>query len=458
MLDAGAGIVDVTSAYRWLLAAHQTGVYEVRAVGRDRVSSAAFRRAGLQAGDTIQDFVIRSVGGQPAARLLLESDASWLHAPRMVELRGRPETVTLRYDTFHLRRPGVYVGTVWARPATDTIAGPSLGLVNTIVVPHPLDRPFKTTGTLGAGAVARYFLAVPEGRGGLHVRLDVAESDEASLHLFEPSGQPFRDGSSVTAGNKTGGVATVHVRGDDLLSGVYEAVVVAPPTAGASFSLEAATPNVVIAAVEPGPRAVVYNPGSASLPVRIRGDLLGAVQTARVTGRRSEPVTLRLEPPDWATRLVVEVSVPTALWQLLTDFGVTVFDRRGRRMSDAPLNYAFGRHEIDLNPLTTGDLDLELFPGFAHFEPPETWSANVRVAFELPEPIPLDTAGVTAASQLNLAPQAQQIVQLPPIPMDIMIPKGLQALVSVHAETPGAVPAIARGQTPVPQRPVVGTP
>lgn len=458
VLDAGAGTIDVTSAYRWLLAAHQTGVYEVRAVGGDRVSSAAFRRAGLRAGDTTQDFVIRSVGGQPAARLLLESDAPWLHAPPMVELRGRPETVTVRYDAFRLQRPGVYVGTVWARPGTDTIAGPSLALVNTIVVPHPLDRPFTTTGTLGAGAIARYFLEVPEGQGGLHVRLDVAESDEASLHLFEPSGQPFRGGSSVTAGNETGGVTTVHVRGDDLLPGVYEAVVVASPVAGARFSLEAATPNVVIAAIEPGPRAIVSNPGTSSVPVRVLGYLVGAVQTARVTGRRSEPVTLRLQPPDWATRLVVEVSVPTQLWQLLTDFGVTLFDTRGERVSDAPLQYAFGRNEISLSASTTGDLDLELYPGFAHFEPPETWSADVRVVFELPEPIPLDTADVSAAPQLNLPPGAKQTVPLPPIPMDIMIPERLRALVSVRAETPGTVPAIARGETPAPRRPVVGTP
>ncbi len=459
VLDAGAGVADVTGAYRWLLAAHQTGVYEVRALDEDGVSSAAFRRAGLRtAGDTLQRFVIRSVGGQPAARLLLESDAAWLRAPPMVELQGRPETVTVRYDAFGLRRPGAYVGTVWARPATDTIAGPSLGLVNTVVVPHALDRPFATTGELGPGAIARYFLDVSEGRGGLQVRLEVAESEEAILYLFEPSGQPFRGGSSLTAGQESGRVATVHVRSDDLVSGVYEAVVVAPPTAGVRFSLDAALPTVVLTAIEPGPRAVVHNPGTESLPVRVRGELVGAVRTEHVTGRHAAPVTLQLEPPHWATRLVVDVSVPRELWQLLTDFGVTVFEKSGKKVSDAPLNYAFGRLEIDLDSSTVaGGLDLELFPGFAHFEPPETWSADVRIVFELPDPIPLGPDSM-AAEQLDLASHDTRAVPLPPVPADIAIPDGLQALLSVRVDTPGTVPSVGRGGTPVPVRAVDETP
>jgi hypothetical protein len=454
VLDVGSGVVDVTRAYRWLLAAHQTGVYEVRALRDDGVSPAAFRRDGLRSPrDTIQRFVIRSMGGQPAARLLLGSDAPWLRAPSAVELQGRPETVTVRYDAYALRRPGVYVGTVWARPATDTIAGPSLGLVNTIVVPHSLDLPFRTTGSLDPAAVQRYFFEIPEERGGFSVRLEVPEpTEEASLYLFEPSGQPFRDGSSVTAGRGTGSAAVLQVAADDLVPGVYEAVVVAPPTTGARFALDASLPSAIVMAIDSGPQTLLYNPTSGQVPVRVSADLLGAVQTRTVTGQRSTPVTLQLRPPSWASRLVVDVTLPRALWHLLTDFGVTVFDSTGRKLSDSPLNYAFGRHHVNLDSSEASrSLNLEFFPGFAHFEAPETWTAEVRVVFERLEPLSLYAETGTASPSLEIPPGEVRVISLPPIPSSEKMPEGFQAFIEIRAETPVALAGLRRGGTPVPE-------
>ena len=65
ILDEGRGVVDVNAAYQWLRAAHQTGVYRVRALpdgGNTSKSSAAFRRSGLATqSDTIQNFAVTSL-------------------------------------------------------------------------------------------------------------------------------------------------------------------------------------------------------------------------------------------------------------------------------------------------------------------------------------------------------------------------------------------------------------
>lgn len=461
VLDAGSGVIDVTGAYRWLLAAHQTGIYEVHALDTGEkagTGSAAFRRAGLRfPGDTLQQFAIRSVGGQPAARLLLEADAPWLAAPPAVDLQGRPETVTVRYDAFRIREPGLYVGTVWARPATDTIAGPSFGLVNSVVVPRSLDRPYATSGALAAGEMARFFFDVPQTRGGVLVQLLVSEPhDEATLYLFEPSGQPFRGRSSVTANRASGRAVALEVTSDDLQPGVYEAVVVAPPNAGVRYGLEASLPVAVVTAIDSGPRAVVTNATSDSLAVRVSSWLLGAVKTSHVNGMGSAPVSLPISPPEWAARLVVDVSLPQPLWNLLTDFGVTLFDADGRKVNDAPLNYAFGRHQMNLDSSkVSGPLTLELLPGFAHFEPPENWEAEVRIAFELPEPMVLVSPATTGLEAwTTLPPAGLRVVPLPPLPDDIPVPLGFQGLVEVRAIPPagGAGPEGARrGGVAMPQ-------
>ena len=72
-------IADPYPSYRWLLSGHQSGVYRVRALAdgaNQSRATAAYRRAGLgSAADTVQRFAISSLGGQPATRLLLASDA-----------------------------------------------------------------------------------------------------------------------------------------------------------------------------------------------------------------------------------------------------------------------------------------------------------------------------------------------------------------------------------------------
>ncbi|MDH4045688.1 MAG: S8 family serine peptidase, partial [Gemmatimonadota bacterium] len=249
-VDAGAGVPDVRAAWRWLRGGHRAGRFTVRSAadGGNAGLSAAYRRSGLLPGDTLQRFTVASEAGQPFARLLLGSDAAWLRVPPAVEFAGVPITVPVVYDARTLQTPGLYVGTAWARPATDTLAGAAFGLTSSIVVPHALDRPLRTREYVPKGRSARFFLDVPAGAGGLSVRASVTDEEQVvSLYLFEPTGRPQRDEATAEIGGQLPATGALLVRAEDLVSGVYEAVLVASPTRGVTVDFEAQVSPVRLA-------------------------------------------------------------------------------------------------------------------------------------------------------------------------------------------------------------------
>ncbi len=410
VLDEGMGVANVPVAFQWLVAAHQTAIYDVtvpvtgEGAGK---ATAAYRRAGLQSpADANQTFQVAAVGRQPAARLLLVPDAPWLTAPRAIELGGNPVTVDVTYDAGALAEPGLYVGTVWALPATDTLAGASFGLRNVVVVPHTLDAPVRLSGMLTPGAIARYFFAVPDGAQGLRVHVDLADaSDEATLYLFEPSGQPYRGGSNVAVGGVNGSSAEILVTAEDIVEGVYEAVVVAAPARAVTYRLDAAIPAARIVAVSDDLAVALENITDDSLAVRVGAAIVGARRALQVEGSGDLASLIQTEVPPWASTLVVEVKVARDKWRELTDFGVTVFDAAGRKLSDGPLNYAVGRQIVELPERVRGTrLTVELLPAFALVRPPMRWSASAAVSFIADEPQILTADSLVGATALMLPP------------------------------------------------------
>ena len=397
VLDEGLGVVDVPAAFQWLRASHQSGIYEIAPVregGNTSAGNAAYRRNGLASpADTVQTFVVTSIGGQPAARLVLESDAPWLHAPSVVEPAGGPVSVQVSWDRAALAAPGLYVGTVWARPATDLFAGASFGLTNTIVVPYRLDRPLSLAGSLAPGAAARYFLDVPDGSAGLKVRIDLdGRRDEATLYLFEPDGRPHRGGSSVVAGPGAR-TADLEVSLEDVVPGVYEAVVVAPPAAPVSYRFTAALPVARARRESGAPSVAVENRSPNRVRADVSASLIGTRTEMRVHGEDARARTVQVAVPDSVGAVALEVSMDPDLWRRLTDFGLTVFDADGRRLSDGPLHYPVGRQQVGLDSVAAGDtLVIELFPAFADTTDPGTWQAALRVDFLRREPLALRPA------------------------------------------------------------------
>jgi hypothetical protein len=446
-LDEGYGVPSVSAAYRWLLAAHQPGIYQVRALpeggGDDPGVPGAYRRDGLASpADTVQRFQISTLGGQAAARLLLSSDADWLKAPPRLELGGQPVEVSLTYDAAKLARPGVYVGNVWARSATDTLAGPVLRLTNTVVVPRTLEQAFATSGALAPGGVDRFLFQVPAGAGGLRVSARTKSGGLAILYLFEPSGQPARPVGSVEAvRSDSGGILAVP--GEDLKPGVYEAAVVAPPGEGVSYRLDAEVPSVAVQAIGTGPSAVLLNRTTDTTRVSVTATVTGAVREQDIEGRGG-PASLQIALPAWASRMVVDVSLPESLWNQVTDVGALIRDGAGRVLSDQPLEYASGRRLVALDSVSrSGPMVLGLRPAFARSTGEAAWKARVRLVFLREEGVALEVLGMGRVASVTLPPKASIGLQFSPVPPDVEVPPGYAPLVDVVA-TPRHGPAATR--------------
>ena len=462
-IDMGAGVPNVNAANAWLIAGHQAGVYSIRAQpdgGNTSKLDGAYRRNGFASpADTIQRFVIRSVAGQPAARFLLRSDQRWLRAPETLELSGGPATVQVTYNTRRLRSPGLYVGIVSATPANDTLAGPAFHLISTVIIPRPLSQPFVEGRDLGPGRFQRYFFEIPEDAGGLTVEMEARyRTQRGSLFLFEPSGQPFRGGSreDVSPGSH---VVRIEVQGEDLIPGVYEAVVVAPANSALSYDIRAALPRYTVDRIGTGPSAVIRkranvpqliqdaalfqrsdSSGNSTDDARITASDIGAVRTLTMSGPGDDPQFLPVEVPDWANELIVDVRLPEGAWNALTDFGVTLFDSAGAQIDIGPLSFGFGRHRFELARWYRGKtLQLEFFPAYAHLEPPPSWEAEVTLYLMARAPTTLKPASADRA-MVELDAGETTGVQFEPSEARQM-PSGFVTLVEVVATPAGGAPS-----------------
>src|SRR5439155_2309629 len=126
---------------------------------------------------------------------------------------------------------------------SDTLAGPLFVLVNTISVPFDLAaRPlYDAERALGPARVQRYFLRVARPGATLRVAVTVPDSAQqrASLRLYEPNGQPFRDAEEIDVGRGGGVTARITVSAEELVPGGYELGVTAPPLGAATVTVRA---------------------------------------------------------------------------------------------------------------------------------------------------------------------------------------------------------------------------
>jgi hypothetical protein len=411
VLDRGSGVAQVDAAYQWLLAGHRSGVYEVEALSatgdRSATGVGAYRRAGLtHTADTVQWFRVTSVGGQPAAQFALSTDVAWLDAPASVEMSGAPVTIPVRYDTNMLSEPGLYVGTVSARPVTDTIAGPSFELVNTVVVPHRVDSRIRDRGDVMPGDASRYFFDVDSIADGFVITLTAkAATVPVSVYLFEPTGRPARGGRVLSVGGDADSVARLVVSPGDVRGGVYEAAVVGPDAAPAGYTIEIETSPLAVLDVDTQGRALVRNNSNAVVNAVLETRVLGLAQSHTVQGAEAA-VHWRVEVPTWAERVGLKVTVPERIWTQVTDFGVTVYDELGWKVVDAPLNYGQGSFSFNVLDHAGEILDIEFAPAFAHLQGPDAWTAQSTVTFA-----PSDTIEMTRSGPaVRIAPHAEQWV------------------------------------------------
>jgi hypothetical protein len=333
--------------------------------------------------DTAQTFELVRPPDAPTATYTLRSDAAWLTAPARVTLRGPLTRVTVHYARKALASPGAYVGTIsgWS---PDTLVGPIFRLVNTVEVPAPLTdgrTELRSAARLAPGATLRSFFEADSARPFLLNVSTGGPGEKALVFLHEPDGMPYRDQASRPAGS---GAQAAEYQADarDVMRGVYEAVLVAPPNEAVTAGLALLQSPVSLRAVtrEGEVTASISNLSAKSVSVEVGLHVGGAERVVPIRARDGAPQRIPLVAPAGASGLVVDVTMDRAQWGRFTDFGLSVFDSLGRLLGKQPLNYAFGRLQVEL-PANHGEMPLSvgLFPGFADPAGDQTWNAQVSI-------------------------------------------------------------------------------
>src|SRR2546427_375894 len=257
-------------------------------------------------------------------------------AAEIVPAGARTTEIRLTYRRSSLGAPGVYVGTVTAWNPHDTLAGPLFKLINTVIVPIDLESKVfvDERRVVGPAAVQRYFLRVTQPGATLRttVTLPDSQGQQAAARLYEPNGQPARAApEDVDLGREQRGTATIVVRAEDLIPGVYELDVVAPPLASATATVRAELGPVALSPTQHGLEA--SNLGS-TVTAEFTHRLVGVERTYAISGRGQPAETLTVRPPSWAKRMEVDIDLPPDLWDEFTDFAVTAYDRSEEHTSE----------------------------------------------------------------------------------------------------------------------------
>jgi len=229
------------------------------------------------------------------------------------------------------------------------------------------------------------------------------------------------------------------VRAEDQVPGVYELDVFGPPLAGATVNVRAALSPLAL--TETGGRVEAANPGGESVSGRALQQLLGAERTVSVAGRGAPAESVTVRVPEWAARVVVDVTMPRERWDDFTDFGVTDYDSTGQQLGQGALNYAVGRHSFAVPPSLRGHpLTIELFPAFARDNGARPWPADVTVRFLLADPRPLGDG-----TDFRVVAGGRSRVALGKAPDDVALPTGFAPLVELRLHSGGgAVPDAVR--------------
>ena len=106
----------------------------------------------------------------------------------------------------------------------------------------------------------------------------------------------------------------------------------------------------------------------------------GAAREETITATGSDPVRIPFVLSGWSRGVVVDITMDRAQWGRFTDFGVILNDSVGRQLGKKPLNYAFGRLQVEAEP---GHADkpvmLTLLPGFADPADSQKWSLHASI-------------------------------------------------------------------------------
>lgn len=374
-VDDGTGVPSLPRAWAWLQAKKAVPLITVQG---DHGASGVFIDGTKPRSPK---FTIQQASGAGSVALRFRTSADWLEAPQPLTLGTAATPIELKLKSAALQRPGTYVGVVsgWG---PDTLAGPLVRLVTTVVVPYRDPEVDLRDLRIPAAQWVRVPFSTDSARP-FTVRVTSATASSPLSYLHEPAGMPYRDNASRPVGEGEN-AATYDVLGRDALAGTYELVIQASPfeAATASVEIRQAPVRFAIGGNASVVEATVSNLSGDGVRAELGAALVGVGKTVVVKGSGSGRVDLPLEAPAWARAIQVDLDMPRADWARYTDLGFTLFDSAGRQLVKSPVNYAFGRleHEIERSG-GPQRLTLALFPGFALPEDAAAWSVTLRVRF-----------------------------------------------------------------------------
>ncbi len=437
-VDQGGGLLDLVAADR-VLRLLPLGASVRLAVGG--VPGAGVYRTigpGRPVSDTT---VVVEILGPLGGPVRLTSNTAWVETPGQVLLTPPRTPVPITLKGSALRDPGVFGATVtgWA---TDTTIGPLFRLPVTAVRSVLVgDSGARVRGTIQPGGTQRIFFVADSGRP-FRVRVGTATSGQEVLaFLHEPGGQPFRIENGKRGGPGTE-QAEYDVDGRNAEPGYYEAVAVAPPTAGATVTMTIDQSPLAIDASRLHPDTVTVQLTNRTRSVQSAAGVLALVGGERAVSfsqRGSAARRLSVPVPSWAKRVEVDLRVSRATWPLFTDMGLTLLDGNGQVVVASPMNYHFGRVTADFDSAgTTPDLTIAVEPGFADPLAEPLWDGMLAIRFYAESPVVLEPSGPAEAS---VAAGGQSAMRFPlgrsPWPLgDGFFPLG-QLLVEVNGSSWG---------------------
>ncbi len=432
VLDQGVGVPELTAAAQWLEAHGKVPILQASHAGR---GGRAAILIDTPDGHGRGEVTIRRVDApEPLPLRFRITDAPWamLEGPttRVVDAAGFALQVRVRPDS--LPSAGIRIGAIIVEHADDEGLGPLLVIPVTVRQPLPASGGGSAVVSTSSGSAGRVPFLADTGLG-LRVEVATMAPDQLAIAaLHEPGGQPFRDGS-VTAASFRDGAALFEIDAGDVVGGMYEAIVVAPPTGVATARVAVTRSPVRLGAALIADSLEIHasSETSAGLEVRLRTALTGAAFVTAVSGDGQEVQRVAVPVPTWATRIAVDATMAREKWPMFTDFAVSVRERNGRLLEAAPLNYAFGRLSRAVPEQVRGDsVIIHLRPAPARADRPAPYRLDLLVRFSADRPWALDDGGTSRAS---LAAGATRRVRFPLASWPLAIPSGFFPLVTVVA-------------------------
>ncbi len=430
-LDQGSGVPDLARSARWLEA--HSAVPELVAAHGGRAGRAAIL---IDAPGTTGrgEITLRRLDDPAPLPIRLRTSAPWLTIEGPLERVVGPSgsTVSVRVAADSLVPVGVRSASLIVEHASDEGLGPLVTVPVTVRIPLGLRGLATAIVQAGPGAAARVPILADTGRG---LRITVATLTPQMLALaalHEPGGQPFRDGS-ITAAGYADGAALFEVDAGDVVAGMYEAIVIAPPTGATAARVTAERAPVRLGAILLGDSLEIRATSLTTTPIltRLRTALTGGARRIAARGDGREVVRVVVPVPAWAARITVDAAMPRALWPLFTDFGITLREPTGLLLEAAPLTFAFGRLTTALPERLRGDtLVLVLSPASAATDATAPWELTLGIRFGTDRPWALDDGGTTRDT---LAPGAVRRARFSVATWPLDLGAGLVPLITVVA-------------------------